>query len=1149
MDEWNNWKETEKWESQADTYIERRFEKACYLLHNGHHILNEWRARKRNYISYTDTTIFDFQHYSRHDVSHSVNILQCIELVLGKERIENLSAGDLWLILESAYFHDIGMSLNYPDLLEVWKDEKFQTFIRTELAHAGNDYQDARNWYTQMDNLLHDRRKMEGLEEETEIEFDETWPVEAMRRLLFLVADYIRRGHGRRAKKFLERFSCLQDSEIQDRLYHLVVDIAEAHGENFEFILLKLKIVENGFGTDKVHPRFVAALLRLGDLLDMDNNRFSIRAVEHFGKLPVSSLLHVKKHKAMTHLQFDSRKICAEAISSELEVCQTVETWFAYIRKEIENLIIHWNEMAPKDLGGCIMQKAECRVYYEYVPGKMAQFSSKSQRQFEVDKTKLTELLIGTNIYDTKMDFLREYIQNALDATKMQIWLGIKEGKYRTREQCADIKADSFSPLDLSQELYDDYAIEVNAQLDKNTQKVLLEVVDHGIGMEEGCIDAISKIGAGWRERKEYNREVPQMISWLRPTGGFGIGVQSAFMVTDQIEVITKSEAEKETHKLTLTSPRTTGKITDESSFKNIDRGTRIRISFEYSHFEHWNQEYEEWKKQSDGIYLSGRTNTVQKLIGIVSEKIGSLEDIFSENTRLNYIGDFLTRYLEEIIADSFIPIKLSVGEKRFYVIKSKYLPKEDYWKYPDKYIEKSILYRDKTYRCICDLEQGKVFLWDVNGCVLTTISQKGADEPVQHIACFKNICVVRNTDFYLPYASALDICIDLMGHKAEDVLKVHRNAFNENFEFRRYLDTSVQVYLMLMKQIQADAQALKKDSDRQEREKLKKVNEIGEKLLRLYPQSWIYELYLQDSTSLKQLRSDTKLEVPVCQLDIQRKEEKDDGEVAVIETKRQLALKHYPDVVRQIRQFFKRDNSAVIFLKRKYKERLDYPVTTIGLNQIRDWLDKDSIPEDDDRRKANKTMWEILDEMKAWEYTIFYDENLVRSFLEYGSLKKREFRFDETVHPDRESVYVMLAWAENGKKLEEKELYAKAYKESEVGRKRYIGGETASAYYPKLSVSQLPYSLEIKEQGPYIISPINEAVRGILSLKAGEKKTIHSAEITFDEFLETVYEKGEFEALVEWVYHNQASKETCDRKTIKKEYERFLENIYNQLP
>ena len=69
------------------------------------------------------------------------------------------------------------------------------------------------------------------------------------------------------------------------------------------------------------------------------------------------------------------------------------------------------------------------------------------------------------------------------------------------------------------------------------------------------------------------------------------------------------------------------------------------------------------------------------------------------------------------------------------------------------------------------------------------------------------------------------------------------------------------------------------------------------------------------------------------------------------------------------------------------------------------------------------------------------------------------------------------------------------------------------------------------------------------MSLKEGEKKTIHSAEITFDEFLETVYEKGEFEALVEWVYHNQASKETCDRKTIKKEYERFLENIYNQLP
>lgn len=106
----NKWKVNHKIESQADTYIERHFEKACLLLTNGSEILNEWRFRKAQYISYTNTTVFDFQHYSRHDVSHSIKILESIQLILGKDRIKKLSAGDLWLLLEAAYFHDIGMS-------------------------------------------------------------------------------------------------------------------------------------------------------------------------------------------------------------------------------------------------------------------------------------------------------------------------------------------------------------------------------------------------------------------------------------------------------------------------------------------------------------------------------------------------------------------------------------------------------------------------------------------------------------------------------------------------------------------------------------------------------------------------------------------------------------------------------------------------------------------------------------------------------------------------------------------------------------------------------------------------------------------------------------------------------------------------------
>ena len=94
--------------SQADTYIEKCFEIKCQEFKIGNHLINEWREDKKYYCSFTDTTVFDFQHYSMHDRSHSVNILHNIKMILGKERVEMLSVSDLWLLLESAYCQSAG---------------------------------------------------------------------------------------------------------------------------------------------------------------------------------------------------------------------------------------------------------------------------------------------------------------------------------------------------------------------------------------------------------------------------------------------------------------------------------------------------------------------------------------------------------------------------------------------------------------------------------------------------------------------------------------------------------------------------------------------------------------------------------------------------------------------------------------------------------------------------------------------------------------------------------------------------------------------------------------------------------------------------------------------------------------------------------
>ena len=76
------------------------------------------------------TIVSWFPHYSRHDESHSKQILTNIERLLGNDLIL-LSATDTWLILETAYLHDIGMVVSHSDLNEALLDEEFKRYLQS----------------------------------------------------------------------------------------------------------------------------------------------------------------------------------------------------------------------------------------------------------------------------------------------------------------------------------------------------------------------------------------------------------------------------------------------------------------------------------------------------------------------------------------------------------------------------------------------------------------------------------------------------------------------------------------------------------------------------------------------------------------------------------------------------------------------------------------------------------------------------------------------------------------------------------------------------------------------------------------------------------------------------------------------------------
>ena len=73
-------------------------------------------------------------HFSKHNKSHSETILNNIVNVLGKNVIEQLSSTDLWLILESAYCHDLGMVITVEMINAALQDGSFLKYFRSVLA-------------------------------------------------------------------------------------------------------------------------------------------------------------------------------------------------------------------------------------------------------------------------------------------------------------------------------------------------------------------------------------------------------------------------------------------------------------------------------------------------------------------------------------------------------------------------------------------------------------------------------------------------------------------------------------------------------------------------------------------------------------------------------------------------------------------------------------------------------------------------------------------------------------------------------------------------------------------------------------------------------------------------------------------------------
>ena len=138
-----------------------------------------------------------------------------------------------------------------------------------------------------------------------------------------------------------------------------------------------------------------------------------------------------------------------------------------------------------------------------------------SKKEFKAESKRLLDLMINS-IYTHKEIFLREIISNASDAIDKLCYLSLTDDKVGlTRDQ-----------------------FEIRLSIDK--ERRLLTVSDNGIGMDETDLEnnlGIIASSGSLQFRKELEGEESADADII---GQFGVGFYSAFMVADQITVVTK---------------------------------------------------------------------------------------------------------------------------------------------------------------------------------------------------------------------------------------------------------------------------------------------------------------------------------------------------------------------------------------------------------------------------------------------------------------------------------------------------------------------------------------------------------------------------------------------------------------------------------
>jgi len=428
-----------------------------------------------------------FPEYTPHDEQyHLKRLFYVAETVLGKDRIEAMYAGELFVLAVALYGHDWGMAVN----------EEEKNYIIKNVIPIGKNPDDL--W------ILPDERNRFKLFARNQQLLDENnnfkdIPIEKWR-------EYVRQTHafrsGIRIRKFFEPI----DGGVADAAARVCI----GHWLDFEDLQDHDSYPINySVMRDKVNLRALAIYLRLIDLLDLGEDRTPYVIWKFVAPRDSRSKMAWDKHRALRAVTCpnyqEGRVIRVDGSTDSHEVYAALEDlriWCETQFRGCNDVLARMNDPRHKLDIYHIDWHVEARGF------------KKTSIGFQFDRERMFEIL-GNEIYQgDPYVFLRELLQNSIDAIRMRREILRKYAK--------------IEPVNLG-------VIKVTVRhLDNND--AIITWRDDGIGMDEYVIqNYLAVAGKSYYRSQDFEKVGLEMD----PISRFGIGILSCFVVADSIEIET----------------------------------------------------------------------------------------------------------------------------------------------------------------------------------------------------------------------------------------------------------------------------------------------------------------------------------------------------------------------------------------------------------------------------------------------------------------------------------------------------------------------------------------------------------------------------------------------------------------------------------